>query len=321
MLLYVASTIVGLAFLVWGAHKMVFGSAALAKNLGVAPMLIGLTVVGFATSAPELLVSATAAIRGATSLAIGNAIGSNIANIGLVIGAAALIHPLTIRSQTLQRELPVMVAVSLIPVFLFLDDYLSRLDGLTLFVLFAAFIYWIIRLGLRTSGHDAIEAQYATEIPDSVGQGMAALWIAVGLVVLIIGSNALVWGGQNLALALGISDLLLGVTLVAIGTSLPELTVAIVAARKGLHGLALGTVIGSNVFNMLAVIGIAALIRPATMDHVVLTFHVPVMLAFTVVFFFIAYNYSGTIRVSRWVGATLLAGFVAYHSYLALQNF
>jgi cation:H+ antiporter len=321
MLLYVGSTILGLLLLVWGADRMVFGSAAVAKNLGVAPMLIGLTVVGFATSAPEILVSATAAISDATDLAIGNALGSNIANLGLVIGITALIRPLTIKSQTLQRELPVMVAVSLVPVILFLDDQLSRWNGWALLGLFAFFIFWIIRLGLKTSGHDIIEAQYETEIPENVSQRPAMAWIGFGLLVLIIGSNALVWGGHHLALEIGISDLVIGLTLVAIGTSLPELAVSIVATGKGLHGLALGNIIGSNAFNMLAVIGVAAVIHPATMDHLVLTLHLPVMLAFTVVFFFIAYNYTGTIRVSRWEAAILLAGFIGYHGYLAQQNF
>ena len=321
MPLYVSSLLAGLVFLVWGADRMVVGAAVIARNLGTSPMLIGLTVVGFATSAPEILVSVTAAFRNATDLAIGNAFGSNIANIGLVIGVTAMAYPMTIRSQTLRRELPVMGAVSLIPIILSFDRELSRLNGLILLIAFAVFLYWIIRLGLRTSGHDAIEAEYATEIPDDIRQRTAILWVILGLVALIAGSNALVWGGQHLARALGISDLLLGVTVVAIGTSLPELTVSVIAARKGLHGLALGNIIGSNAFNMLAVIGIAVVIRPTALEPAAVTLHLPVMLAFTVAFFFIAYNHTGTIRVSRWQGIILLLGFFTYHSYLARQNF
>jgi cation:H+ antiporter len=321
MTLYLFSILAGIVLLVWGADKMVLGAAAMAENLGVSTMLIGLTVVGFATSAPEILVSATAAIRNASTLAVGNAIGSNIANIGLVIGLSAAVHPLVVQSQTLRRELPVMVAVSLIPVILFMDFYLSRIDGGLLLAAFMILIYWIIRLGRRTSGHDSLEAEYAAEIPRDVKQGMALVWIVVGLIILIIGSNILVWGSQKLALWLGISDLVLGVTVVAIGTSLPELAVSVVAVRKGLHGLALGNIIGSNAFNSLAVIGVAAVLRPTSLEPAVISLHLPVMLAFTVAFFFMAYNYTGIMRINRAGGVLLLAGFVAYHSYLAEQNF
>jgi cation:H+ antiporter len=321
MSLYVFSMLAGIVLLVWGADKIVLGAAVMAKNLGVSTMLIGLTVVGFATSAPEIVVSATAAIRDATHLAIGNAIGSNIADIGLVVGLTAIVHPLVVQSQTLRRELPVMVAVSVIPVIVLMDFELTRADGGLLLAAFVVFIYWIIRLGRRTSGHDSLEAEYAAEIPGDVKQGMAGVRIVVGLIILVIGSNLLVWGSHNLALSLGISDLVIGVTIVAVGTSLPELAVSIVAVRKGLHGLALGNIIGSNAFNMLAVIGVAAVLRPTTLESADISLHLKVMLAFTVAFFFMAYNYTGIMRVNRAGGALLLAGFVAYHSYLAQQNF
>jgi cation:H+ antiporter len=321
MLLYVSSLIAGLALLVWGADRMVIGAAVIARNLGVTPMVIGLTVVGFATSAPEMLVSATAAMRGISNLALGNAFGSNIANIGLVAGVAAIVHPLTVRSEALRRELPAMAAVSLIPVILLIDLTLSRLDGVILLIAFASFILWVIKLGMRTSGHDSIEAQYATEIPDGVTQTMAIVWIIIGLVVLVIGSNALVWGSQNIALKIGVSDLVIGVTVVAIGTSLPELAVSVVAARKGLHGLAFGNIIGSNAFNMLAVIGIAGVIHPATLDLAAVQLHLPVLLGFTVAFFFIAYNSNGTMHIGRSAGATLLISFIIYQGYIAQQSF
>jgi len=321
MTLYLFSVLAGIILLVWGADKMVLGAAVIARNLGVSTMLIGLTVVGFATSAPEIMVSATAAIRDASNLAVGNAIGSNIANIGLVVGLSAIVHPLVVQSQTLRRELPVMVAVSLIPVILFMDFDLSRIDGGLLLAAFVILIYWVIRLGRRTSGHDSLEAEYASEIPDDVKQGMAIVSIVAGLIILVIGSNVLVWGSQKLALLLGVSDLVLGVTVVAVGTSLPELAVSVVAVRKGLHGLALGNIIGSNAFNSLAVIGVAAVLRPTALESAVMNLHLPVMLTFTVAFFFMAYNYTGIMRVNRIGGALLLAGFVAYHSYLAEQNF
>jgi cation:H+ antiporter len=214
-----------------------------------------------------------------------------------------------------------MVAVSLIPVILMFDLSLERFEGLILLAAFAGFIFWVVRLGQRTSGHDAIEAEYASNIPENIAQSQAIRWIPIGLVILLIGSGFLVWGSQNLAREVGISDLVIGVSVVAVGTSLPELAVSIVAVRKGLHGLALGNIIGSNAFNALAVIGIAAVIRPAILEQDVLTVHLPVMLAFTVVFFVIAYNYTGTIRVRRWEGAILLIGFIAYHLFLAQREF
>lgn len=299
---------------------MVVGAAVIARNLGVTPMLIGLTVVGFATSAPEILVSATAAIRDASNLALGNAFGSNIANIGLVVGVAAIIQPLTVKSETLSRELPAMVAVSLIPVILLINLTLSRLDGVILLIAFLCFIYWVIKLGKRSSGHDTIEAEYATEIPDGVTQQMAILWIIIGLVAVLVGANALVWGSLNIAREIGVSDLVIGVTVVAIGTSLPELAVSVVAARKGLHGLALGNIIGSNAINMLAVIGVAGVIRPATLDLAAVQLHLPVLLGFTVAFFFIAYNSNGTLRVGRLEGAALVVSFIIYQGYIALQS-
>lgn len=320
MILYVSSLFAGLILLIWSADRMVVGAAVIARNLGVTPMLIGLTVVGFATSAPEILVSATAAIRDASNLALGNAFGSNIANIGLVVGVAAIIQPLTVKSETLSRELPAMVAVSLIPVILLINLTLSRLDGVILLIAFLCFIYWVIKLGKRSSGHDTIEAEYATEIPDGVTQQMAILWIIIGLVAVLVGANALVWGSLNIAREIGVSDLVIGVTVVAIGTSLPELAVSVVAARKGLHGLALGNIIGSNAINMLAVIGVAGVIRPATLDLAAVQLHLPVLLGFTVAFFFIAYNSDGTLRVGRLEGAALVVSFIIYQGYIALQS-
>lgn len=320
MILYVSSLFAGLILLIWSADRMVVGATVIARNLGVTPMLIGLTVVGFATSAPEILVSATAAIRDASNLALGNAFGSNIANIGLVVGVAAIIQPLTVKSETLSRELPAMVAVSLIPVILLIDLTLSRLDGVILLIAFLCFIYWVIKLGKRSSGHDTIEAEYATEIPDGVTQQMAILWIIIGLVAVLVGANALVWGSLNIAREIGVSDLVIGVTVVAIGTSLPELAVSVVAARKGLHGLALGNIIGSNAINMLAVIGVAGVIRPATLDLAAVQLHLPVLLGFTVAFFFIAYNSNGTLRVGRLEGAALVVSFIIYQGYIALQS-
>ena len=321
MLMYSAAIIVGLALLIWGADLMVVGASATASNLGVSPMLVGLTVVGFATSAPEILVAINAALSGAPNLAIGNAIGSNIANIGLIGGLTALARPLIVFSQTLHREFPVMVAVSIVPVIFFFDNHLGRLEGLALLLVFAGFIYWIIQLGLRTKGHDAIEAEYASEIRTDMAMGAAVTRIIIGLAALGIGARSLVWGSESVALALGISEMIIGLTIVAVGTSLPELAVSITSARKGEHGLAFGNIIGSNGFNSLAVIGIAAVIEPAVLDPEAARLHLPIMLAFTISFFFLAYNWSGTIKVGRSAGALLLGGFCLYFGYIGVQTF
>ena len=323
MLLYAASLILGIAILVWGADRMVDGAAVTARNMGVSPMLVGLTIVGFATSAPEIVVSIMAALDGVPNLAIGNAIGSNIANIGLVGGATALLWPLRVESPTLRREFPAMIAVSIIPFLMILDENnsLGRFEGLALMALFCGFFYWLVKLGLSTRGHDSIEAEYASEIPANMNQKQAWLWIFAGLALLIVGSKALVWGAENIALALSISNTVLGITVVAIGTSLPELAVSILAARKGEQGLAFGNVIGSNIFNMLAVIGIAAAIQPTTLDQETLRLHFPVMLAFTVALYFLAYNHRGILTINRGTGFLLLAGFITYHAVVAVQTF
>ena len=319
--MYVLSMLFGLGLLIWGADRMVIGAAVTADNLGVSPMLVGLTVVGFATSAPEILVSAAAALHGSPNLAVGNALGSNIANIGLVAGMAATIQPLQVRSQTLSRELPVMLAVSVIPVLLFPDQMLGRIDGIFLLLVFVGFLYWIVKLGIKTHGHDPIESEYSEDIPSGISPRKAWMWIAIGLAVLCIGSEVLVSGAKNFAQALGISELVVGVTILAVGTSLPELAVSVVSIRKGHHGLALGNIIGSNAFNTLAVLGVASVIHPAKLDLDTVRLHLPVMLAFTVAFFFMAYNYDGSIRLNRFSGAALLIGFVVYHSYVAVQTY
>jgi len=320
MSLYALSILAGIGLLIWGADRMVLGAAALGRNLGLSPMIVGLTVLGFVTSAPEMLVSATAALAGVPDMAIGNAVGSNIANIGLVVGATALVRPLMARSSTLRRELGAMTVVSIAPVILFVDGILGRWDGVILTLSLLGFLFWVVRIGLRASGHDPIEAQFAAEIPGDVKNSIAVMWLILGFIILLGGANTMVWGSENLARTIGISDLIIGITIVAVGTSLPELAVSLMAALKGEHGLALGNIIGSNAFNMLAVIGIAAIIQPGPLEDMsIVTLHLPVMGAFTIAFFFMTYNETDTIQVRRPSAAFLLSGFVAYHGYLATQ--
>ena len=312
--------VAGLLLLVWGADRFVHGAAALARNLGVAPLLIGLTIVAFATSAPEIVVSVIAASRGESDLAIGNAIGSNTANIGLVLGGVAMLRPIALTSATLRREMPALLSVSLLTVTLFLDTYLSRIDGLVLLTGLVIVMVWLTRLGLRTSSTDPMLADYEAEIPKDVSTQMALFWLALGLGMLLVGADLLVDAAVEIARELGVTEIVIGVTLVALGTSIPELAVSVVSAIKGEYGLAIGNVVGSNIFNLLAVIGVAATIQPAAMAPSVLSLHIFVMAAFTLVLFAMTYEYDGQGRISRLEGAALFLAFVGYVSYVVMQN-
>ena len=320
MLGNIVSIVAGLLLLVWGADRFVHGAAAIARNLGVAPLLIGLTIVAFATSAPEIVVSILAASRGEPDLAVGNAIGSNTANIGLVLGGVALIRPIELTSATLRREMPALLAVSLLTVTLFLDTYLSRVDGLVLLVGLVIVMVWLTRLGLRSAKTDPMLVDYDAEIPRGVSMPMAALWLALGLGMLLLGAEFVVDGAIAIARELGVSEIVIGITLVALGTSVPELAVSLVSAIRGEYGLAIGNVVGSNIFNLLAVVGVAATIHPSALAPSVLSLHIFVMSAFTLVLFAMTYEYEGQGRINRVEGAALLAAFIAYVTYVITQN-
>ncbi len=314
------SVIAGLALLIWGADRFVHGAAATARNLGVAPLLIGLTIVAFATSAPEILVSIVASTRGEPGLAIGNAVGSNICNIGLVLGCVALVRPIELRSATLRREMPALLAVSLLTVSLFLDTTLSRVDGVVLLFSLVIVLIWLARLGLRSAENDPIKREFEAEIPYGVSMKSALFWLLFGLATLLIGAELLVDGAIEIALYFGVSDLVIGITLVALGTSLPELAVSLVSALKGEYGLAIGNIVGSNIFNMLAVIGVAATIAPVTLAPSVLSLHIFVMVAFTLVLFAMTFDYETKAELSRLEGLALFAAFVAYDTYVVVHN-
>jgi cation:H+ antiporter len=320
MLLNIVEVIGGLALLVWGADRFVHGAAAAARNMGVAPLLIGLTIVAFATSAPEILVSIVAASRGEADLAFGNAIGSNIANIGLVLGTVAIIRPIELRSATLRREMPALLAVSLLTVSLFLDTFLSRIDGLVMLTGLAIVMIWLARLGMQSAASDPMAEDFAAEIPSHVSMKAAIIWLIIGLATLLLGAELLVEGAIEIARTLGVSEVVIGVTLVAIGTSLPELAVSLVSAMKGEYGLAIGNIVGSNIFNLLAVIGIAATISPSALAPTVLSLHIFVMVAFTLVLFAMTYDYDGKSDLSRLEGIALLSAYVAYFTYVVTQN-
>ena len=320
MLVNVLEVIGGLILLIWGADRFVHGAAAGARNLGVPPLLIGLTIVAFATSAPEILVSIVAAVRGEPGLAFGNAIGSNIANIGLVLGATAMLQPIQLRSATLRREMPALLAVSLLTVSLFLDTFLSRVDGLVMLTGLVIVMIWLARLGMRSAANDPLVEDFDAEIPRDVSMPAAITWFFVGLAALLVGADYLVDGSIEIAKALGVSEVVIGVTLVALGTSLPELAVSVVSVLKGEHGLAIGNIVGSNIFNLLAVIGVAAAIEPAALAPSVLSLHMFVMVAFTLVLFAMTYDYDGKSELSRLEGFALLVAYVSYVSYVVGQN-
>ena len=292
------------------------GAAGTARSLGVPTLLIGLTIVALATSAPEILVSISAATAGNPELAVGNAIGSNIANIALVLGLTAAIRPMEVRSTILRREMPALLAVTLLTTMVFLDSFLGRLDGLILIGGLVLVLHWLVRLGMRSHATDPLHEEIAAELPEEMPIGRAMVWLAIGLAVLLAGAQLLVWGAHNLALTLGVSDLIIGLTVVAVGTSLPELAVSIVSALKNEHDIALGNIIGSNMFNCLAVIGPAAAIHPSAFTPAMLGLHLPVMIALTLVLFALTYNFTGTGRISRAEGVILLSVFIGYEGYL-----
>jgi cation:H+ antiporter len=312
--------IVGLLLLIWGADRFVHGAAATARNLGIPPLLIGLTIVALATSAPEILVSLVAALRGEPDLAIGNAIGSNIANVGLVLGVVALLRPVELKSATLRREMPALLAVTLLTVSLFLDSYLSTIDGLVLMAGLVIVMIWLTRLGFRSASSDPLQAEFEAEIPKHMSMRVAIFWLLVGIATLLIGAELMVDGAIDIAKTLGVSEVVIGITLVALATSLPELAVSAVAALRGEFGLAIGNIVGSNIFNLLAVVGVAALIQPAALPPSVLTLHIFVMVAFTLVLFAMTYEYEGRGQISRFEGFMLLAAYLAYQSYVVVQN-
>ena len=314
MLMAIGAIIAGLILLVWSADKFVEGSATTASHFGMPPLLIGMVVVGFGTSAPEMAVSALAASQGNPGLALGNAYGSNITNIALILGITALMAPIAVHSQVMRKELPILILVTAFAGWQLWDGDLSRMDAIGLMLAFVVLIGWSIYQGLRQPD-DAL-AKEMTEEVHAMPVRKAILWLVVGLLLLIVSSRILVWGAVDLATTFGISDLVIGLTIVAVGTSLPELASSIIAARKGEHDLALGNILGSNLFNTLAVVGIAGLIAPMPVAPEVLTRDFPVMAALTLVLFAMCYGFRGPGRVNRFEGSALLLAFVAYTVYL-----
>ncbi|MEX2473771.1 calcium/sodium antiporter [Marinobacter sp.] len=321
MLLALLAIAAGLVLLVWSADRFVEGSAITASHFGMPPLLIGMVVVGFGTSAPEMVVSALAATQGNPGLALGNAYGSNITNIALILGITALISPIAVHSQVMRKELPILMAITLLAIWQLWDGVLSTLDAVVLIGVFFALLAWSIRQGM-TQTADTMGSEVDAELKTrAMPVKSAVLWLVVGLALLIVSSRILVWGAVDLASAFGVSDLIIGLTIVAVGTSLPELASSIIAARKGEHDLALGNILGSNLFNTLAVVGIAGLISPMAVAPEVLSRDLMVMAALTLSLFVIGYGFRGPGRINRFEGTFLLACFVGYTAYLVITTF
>lgn len=321
MLLALLAIAAGLALLVWSADRFVEGSAVTARHFGMPPLLIGMVVVGFGTSAPEMVVSALAASQGNPGLALGNAYGSNITNIALILGITAIISPIAVHSQVMRKELPILAAITLFAIWQLLDGSLSRLDAVGLLLTFAALLAWSIWAGMKKP-QDALALEVSAELDERIMPiRKAVFWLVAGLVLLIISSRILVWGAVDLAMAFGVSDLIIGLTIVAVGTSLPELASSVIAARKGEHDLALGNILGSNMFNTLAVVGIAGMIAPMEVAGDVLVRDLPVMAGLTFALFALGYGFRGPGRINRVEGALLITAFVAYTLYLLISTF
>ena len=317
MLLAIAAVIGGLILLVWSADKFVEGAAGTAAHAGMPPLLIGMLIVGFGTSAPEMVVSALAALEGNPSLALGNAYGSNISNIALILGVVAVISPIAVNSAILKKELPILAVITLIAGYQLIDGNITRTDAWILIALLAVLMGWSIYAAMSGKG-DVLGGEVETDLADHpLPLKKALFWLGVGLILLVASSRLLVWGAVFIAQSLGVSDLIIGLTIVAIGTSLPELASSIAAVKKNEHDIAFGNVLGSNLFNTLGVVGIAGAISPMAVEPGVLQRDWGLMMALTLALFVMGFGLWGRKgQITRSNGVGLLVVYVAYMAYL-----
>ncbi len=310
----VLQLLAGFVLLIWAADRLVTGASALARNFGVSTLIVGLTIVGFGTSAPEMIVSAVASMQGNPSLAIGNALGSNIANIGLILGLTALIYPLRVESATLRREVPILALIMVLTLFLMWDLEFSRADGIVLIVGLFALIGAMVLLGIKSGGTDPLSAALAEEVPPRMPMRPAVAWTLVGLALLPLSAHVLVKGAVTLALLAGVSEAVIGLTVVALGTSLPELAAAATSAYKREDDLAIGNILGSNMFNLLGVLGIAALIEPMLIEAVLLHRDMLVMFAISILLLLMSWRRGRDGLISRPAAFVLFAGYLGYQT-------
>ncbi|MBF6648609.1 calcium/sodium antiporter [Methylobacter sp. BlB1] len=315
MVINFIALLAGLAILVYSADKFVTGTASIARNLGVSPLLIGLTIVSVGTSAPEILVSTIASWQGNAGLAIGNALGSNIANIGLILGSTALVAPLAFHSGILKRELPVLMALSIGAYLLSLDGW-DFFDGALMLVGLVTFTGWLIRTASNEKQRDPLGEEMEAELSENLPNKEAWLYFGFGLVGLLLSSRVLVMSAVNIAQFFGVSDVVIGLTIVAVGTSLPELAASIGSVLKGEDDLAVGNVVGSNIYNLLAVYSVPGVLAPGPVAESVLTRDFPVMLAFTGALFILGYGISKAGHISRMEGLGLVSVYTVYGWFL-----
>ena len=315
MLLPIAAIIVGLLLLIWSADRFVDGAAATARHFGMPQLLIGIVIIGFGTSAPEMIVSALSALNGNPGIALGNAYGSNITNIGLILGLTALVLPLAVNSQVLKQELPVLIFVTALSAFLIMDGDVLRLDAWILLGIFFIYMGWTIWTGLRNRDDSLVhDVKEELQEQEYMSLAKALMWVVIGLALLMGSSQLLVWGAVEIARYFGVSDLVVGLTIVAVGTSLPELASSIAAARKNEVDLAVGNIIGSNLFNTLAVVGLAGAIAPMQIEQEVFTRDMPVMSVLTVLLLVFGFGKKG--QINRIKGLILLLAYISYNFYL-----
>jgi cation:H+ antiporter len=312
--------VVGLILLIIAADKFVLGAASTAKHMGVSTMLVGLIIVGFGTSAPEMVVSAIASFNGNSGLALGNAVGSNITNIALVLGTGLLIVPMSIQSQTIKREMPILLLVSLLVLFLLIDLTLTFADGVIMILsmlLVTGFLTMIGIKGDRDEFSDEIEAEFDLDI----SLQKAILLLIVGIVVLPLASHMMVKGATEIAVEFGVSDMVIGLTIVALGTSLPELAATVASALKKEHDLAIGNIVGSNMFNLLGVIGISGLIREYEFSAHFIKYDYFYMLMLTVFLFLASVYFVLKDRfISRIIGVVLVVMYISYMVWLYVSK-
>ena len=315
MLLPIFAIIGGLLLLIWSADRFVDGAAATARHFGMPQLLIGIVIIGFGTSAPEMIVSALSALNGNPGIALGNAYGSNITNIGLILGLTALVLPLAVNSQVLKQELPILIFVTALSAFLIMDGDVLRLDAWILLGIFFIYMGWTIFTGLRNRDDSLVhDVKEELQEQEYMSLAKALMWVVIGLALLMGSSQLLVWGAVEIARYFGVSDLVVGLTIVAVGTSLPELASSIAAARKNEVDLAVGNIIGSNLFNTLAVVGLAGAIAPMQIEQEVFTRDMPVMSVLTVLLLVFGFGKKG--QINRIKGLILLLAYIGYNFYL-----
>ena len=320
MFLAIALLVIGLMLLVYGADRLVFSASILCRSFGIPPLIIGMTVVGIGTSLPEMIVSFSAAAQGQMNIAVGTAIGSNITNILLILGGAALLHPLSLHSNLIRRELPLMLLVTLLCGLTLFDNELSRLDGLALIAIAAVYLLFIIRIARKAerANNDTLTREQLAELPrDDASNTVAFLWLAVALIIMPMSTRMVIDNASVIADYFNVSELVVGLTLISVGTSLPELATVIAGALKGEDDIAIGNLIGSNIYNIAIVLGIPALIHPGLLDTDIFARDYWIMLGVSALFALLCLQRRRCI--GRLAGALLLCGFMVWVAVLWLQ--